>query len=178
MFPCTLILSWVSGEVLQIDFISIYPDSLFVLRITSDPVWRFVDNKSVLTTGSLCYRPFLGGDPGVILTLCGFVFFTTGRFILSPALLFVLVFVSPFSIVITSLGEEKAGLCTSREFVFFILHALIFVFLWFFSSLPVGVGGWLWLVIAALSGLFCYPFYKEDCIGCEQYSVSNSKRFF
>ena len=57
------------------------------------------------------------------------MFFTTGRFILSPALLFVLVFVSPFSIVITSLGEEKAGLCTSREFVFFILHALIFVFL-------------------------------------------------
>ena len=46
----------------------------------------------------------------------------------SLALLFVLVyFFSPFSIVITSLEEEGAGLCVSRAFVLFILHALIFV---------------------------------------------------
>ena len=53
----------------------------------------------------------------------GFVVFTTGRFMtLSLALLFVLVlllffFPSPFSIVITSLGEERAGLWASRACV-------------------------------------------------------------
>ena len=36
---------------------------------------------------------------------------------LSLVLLFVLVFISPFSIVITSLGEERAGLYVSRAFV-------------------------------------------------------------
>ena len=33
--------------------------------------------------GSLCYRPFQGGGPGVILILCSFVVFATGRFMLS-----------------------------------------------------------------------------------------------
>ena len=56
-------------------------------------------------------------DPGVVFCLCGFVVFTTGGFTLSLALLFVLVFFSPFSIVITSLGEERAGLYTFRAFV-------------------------------------------------------------
>ena len=51
------------------------------------------------------------------------MFFTTGRFMLSLALLFILVFLSPFSIVITSLGEERADL--------FILHSLISVLLLF-----------------------------------------------
>ena len=37
---------------------------------------------------------------------------------------------SPFSIVITSLGEERAGLCASY-ICLFILHALIFVLLLF-----------------------------------------------
>ena len=35
--------------------------------------------------------------------------FTAGSFMLSLALLFI----SPFSIVITSLGDERAGLCAS-----------------------------------------------------------------
>ena len=42
-------------------------------------------------------------------------------------------FFSPFSIVITSLGEEGAGQCAFRALCLFILHALIFVlflFLW------------------------------------------------
>ena len=46
----------------------------------------------------------------MILSLCGFVGFTTGRFVSSHALFFVLVFSVLFSIVITSLGEEGAGL--------------------------------------------------------------------
>ena len=34
---------------------------------------------------------------------------------------FVLVFFSPFSIAITSLGEERANLCAFRTFVRFVL---------------------------------------------------------
>ena len=58
--------------------------------------------------------------PPVILILCSFVVSATGRFMLSLALLVILVFFSPFSIVIPSLGEERerAGLCTSRAFVY------------------------------------------------------------
>ena len=57
---------------------------------------------------------------------------------------------SPFSIVITSLGEEGAGLCASRAFAYFARVDFCP------SSLPLGVGGWMLLVIAALPGLFYY----------------------
>ena len=48
---------------------------------------------------------------------CGFVVFTTGRFVLSLTFLFVLVFFRPFSNAITSIGDERAHLCASRVFV-------------------------------------------------------------
>ena len=54
-----------------------------------------------------------------------------------------------FSIVITSLGEEGAGLCASRAFVCFFVHVSFCHF-----SLPLGAGGWLRFVIVALPGLF------------------------
>ena len=59
--------------------------------------------------------------------------FTTQRFIFSLALLFVVVFFFPFlfTIVITSIGEDSAGLCVSRAFVCFIYTRK---FLSFFSS--------------------------------------------
>ena len=76
-------------------------------------------------------------------------FFTTGRFVLSLALLFVLVFFSVlFSIVITSFGEERAGLCAFRAFVYFA-RVNFFQF-----SLPFGVRDWLQFVFVALPGLF------------------------
>ena len=43
----------------------------------------------------------------------------TRRFIVSLALRFVLVFFIPFNNAITSLGEERAGLCPLRAFVCF-----------------------------------------------------------
>ena len=50
---------------------------------------------------------FKGGGPNVSLTICCFVVYSTRRFVSSIALCyFVLVFFSPFSIAITSLGEE------------------------------------------------------------------------
>ena len=61
-------------------------------------------------------------------------------------------FSSPFSIAITSLGEERANLSAFRTCVRFAL-------VWFcLFPLPLGVWEVLRLVIVALHGLFSYPF--------------------
>ena len=59
--------------------------------------------------------------------------YTLGRVIFSLALFFVLVFFSPFtlSIVITSLGEERAGLRVSRASVYSFCARSILSFLLF-----------------------------------------------
>ena len=63
---------------------------------------------------------------------------------------FVLVFFSPFSIAITSLGEERANLSAFRTFVRFVL-------VWICRfPLPLGVWEGLRFVIVALPGLFSY----------------------
>ena len=67
---------------------------------------------------------------------------------------FVLVFFSPFSIVITSLGEERANLSAFRTFDRFLL-----VWICLFP-LPLDVWDGLRFVIEALPGLFSYPFFK------------------
>ena len=67
---------------------------------------------------------------------------------------FVLVFFSPFSIVITSLGEERANFSAFRMFVQFGL-------VWFcLFPLPLHVWDGLRLVTVALPGLFAYLFLK------------------
>ena len=59
---------------------------------------------------------------------------------------------SPFSIAITSLGEERANLCAFRTFVRFVL-------VWICRfPLPFGVWEGLRFVIVALPGLFSYLF--------------------
>ena len=79
----------------------------------------------------------MGGGPGVFLSLCGFVVFIMEHFMLSHAMLFILVFFSVlFGILITWFGEEWAGLCASC--VFFFLCASICPF-----SLALGVRDWL-----------------------------------
>ena len=66
---------------------------------------------------------------------------------------FVLVFFSPFSIAITSLGEERANLSAFRTFVRFVL-------VWICRfPLPLGVWEGLRYVIVALPGLFSYLFF-------------------
>ena len=62
-------------------------------------------------------------------------------------------FFSPFSIAITSLGEERANLSVFRTFVRFVL-VWICRFL-----LPLGVWEGLRFVIVALPGLFSYLFF-------------------
>ena len=90
-------------------------------------------------------------------TLCCFVVYSTRRSVLSLALCyFVPVFVSSFSIAITSLGEERADLSAFRTFVRF---ALVW-FCWF--PLPLCLWNGLWLVIVALPGLISYRFYNTQ----------------
>ena len=65
---------------------------------------------------------------------------------------FVLVFFSPFSIAITSLGEERANFSAFHTFDRFVLVWIC----WF--PLPLGVWEGLRFVIVALPGLFSYLF--------------------
>ena len=63
-------------------------------------------------------------------------------------------FFSPFSIAITSLGEEKANLSAFHAFLRFVL-------VWFcLFPLPFGVWEGLRFVIVAIPGLFSYFFFK------------------
>ena len=58
----------------------------------------------------------------VSLTPCCFMVYSTRRFVVCLSVChFVLVFFSPFSIAITSLGEERANLSAFRTFVRFVL---------------------------------------------------------
>ena len=95
---------------------------------------------------------------GVSLTLCCFVVYSTRRFVVCLSVChFVFVFFSPFSISITSLGEERANLSVFRTFVRFVL-------VWICRfPLPLGVWEGLRFVIVALPGLFSYLFFYEVC---------------
>ena len=80
-------------------------------------------------------------------------------FYVLPCVILFLCFFSPFSIAITSLGEERANLSAFRTFVRFVL-------VWFcLFLLPLGVWEELRFVIVALPGLFSYLFLR-DGIGC------------
>ena len=79
--------------------------------------------------------------------------YTTRQFVVCRSVChFVLVFFSPFSIAITSLGEERANLSAFRTFVRFVL-----VYICRFP-LPLGVWKGLRFVIVALPRLFSYHF--------------------
>ena len=79
---------------------------------------KLVSCKSALNPWRFILLTVLRQCPGVSLTLCCFVVYSTRRFGLSLALCyFVLVFFSPFSIATTSLGEERANLSAFRTFV-------------------------------------------------------------
>ena len=77
--------------------------------------------------------------------------YSTRRFVIYVSVChFVLVFFSPFSIAITSLGEERANFSAFRTFV------LIWI-----CRFPLSLGAWegLRFVIVALPGLFSYLFF-------------------
>ena len=87
----------------------------------------------------MVYSSILRGDLFHVLTLCYFV----------------LVFFSPFSIAITSLGEERTNLSAFRTFVRFVLCLILLV-----SSSSWCLERAAKFVIVALPGLFSYLFWQ------------------
>ena len=123
-----------------------------VLRVASGPRVKLASCKSALkppvvysTDRSKAVVPVL------VLLFVALRFILRGRFVVSVCH-FVLVFFSPFSIAITSFGEERANLSAFRTFVRFVL-------IWICRfPLPLGVWEGLRFVIVALPGLFSYFF--------------------
>ena len=78
-------------------------------------------------------------------------------FYVLPCVILFLCFYSPFSIAITSLGEESGGLGAFRTFVRFALVL--------FCLFPFHLGFWegLWFVIVAPPELFTYPLFLNGC---------------
>ena len=91
--------------------------------------------------------------PVLVLLFVALWFYSTRRFVVCLSVChFVLVFFSPFSIAITSFGEERANLSAFRTFVRFVL-------VWICRfPLPLEVWEVLRFVIVALPGLFSYLF--------------------
>ena len=91
--------------------------------------------------------------PVLVLLFVALRFILRGNFFMSYIVLFfVLLFSSPFSIAITSLGGERENLSAFHSFVRF---ALVWCCLF---PLPLGIWEGLRFVIVALSGLFSYLF--------------------
>ena len=96
--------------------------------------------------------------PVLVLLFVALWFILRGDlFYVLPCVIVFLSFFSPFSIAITSLGEERANLSAFRTFVRFVL-------VWICRfSLPLGVWEGLRFVIVALPGLFSYLFLLLHC---------------
>ena len=93
--------------------------------------------------------------PVLVLLFVALWFILRGDlFYVLPCVILVLRFFSPFSIAITSLGEEKTNLSAFRKFVRFIL-------VWICRfSLPLGIWEGLRFAFVALPGLVSYLFFK------------------
>ena len=127
-----------------------------VLRVASGPRVKLASCKSALNPPVVCSTD-RSKAVVVSLILCCFVVYSTRRFVVCLSVChFVLVFFSPFSIAITSLGEERANLNAFRTFVRFVL-------VWICRfPLPLGVWEGQRFVIAALPGLFSYLFLLQS----------------
>ena len=122
-----------------------------VLRVASGPRVKLASCKSALNP-SVIYST----DRSKAVVAMLFLLFVAMWFILRGDLFYVLhcvilflcFFFSPFSIAITSFGEERADLSAFRTFVRFML-------VWFCRfPLPLGVWEGLRFMIVALPGLF------------------------
>ena len=128
-----------------------------VLRVASGPRVKLASCKSALNP-TMVYST----DRSKVVVLVLVLLFVALWFILrgdfSVVCLsvchFVLVFFSPFSIAITSLGEERANLSAFRTFVRFVLVEICRF------PLPLGVWEGLRFVIVALPGLFSYLYFN------------------
>ena len=93
-----------------------------VLRVASGPRVKLASCNSALNPTEVCSTDRSKAVVPVLVLHCCFVVYSTRRFVVCLSVChFVLVFFSPFSIAITSLGEERANLSAFRTFVRFVL---------------------------------------------------------
>ena len=124
-----------------------------VLRVASGPRVKLASCKSALNLRWVYSTDRSKAVVPVLVLVFVALFILRGDLFCLALCYFVLVFFSPFSIAITSLGEERANLSAFRTFVRFAL-------VWFcLFPLPLGVWEGLWFVIVALPGLFSYFFF-------------------
>ena len=92
-----------------------------VLRVASGPRVKLASCKSALNPPVVCSTDRFKAVVPVLVLLFVALWFIL-RFVVCLSMChFVLVFFSPFSIAITSLGEERANLSAFRTFVRFVL---------------------------------------------------------
>ena len=96
-----------------------------VLRVAWGPRVKLASCKSALNLPVVCSTDRSKAVVPVLFLLfvaLWFVVYSTRRFVVCLSVChFVLVFFSPFSIAITSLGEERANLSAFRTFIRFVL---------------------------------------------------------
>ena len=132
-----------------------------ILRVASGPRVKLASCKRALTPHPPPPPPVVYSTdrskavvPVLVLLFVALWFILRGDWLyVFPCIILFLCFLSPFSIAITSLGEERANLSAFRTFVRFVL-------VWICRfSLPLGVWEGLLFVIVALPGLFSYLFF-------------------
>ena len=96
---------------------------IYVLRVASGPRVKLASCKSALNPPVVCSTDRSKTVVTVlVLLLVALWFILRGDLLyVFPCVIFFLVFFSPFSIAITSLGEERANLSAFRTFVRFVL---------------------------------------------------------
>ena len=93
-----------------------------VLRVASGPRVKLASCKSALNPPVVCStNRSKAVVPVLVLFLVALWFILRGDLLYVFPCHFVLVFFNPFSITITSLGEERANLSAFRTFVRFVL---------------------------------------------------------
>ena len=94
-----------------------------VLRVASGPRVKLASCKSALNPPVVCSTDRSKAVVPMLVLLCVALWFiSTRRFVVCLSVChFVLVFFSPFSIAITSLGEKRANLSAFRTLVRFVL---------------------------------------------------------
>ena len=124
-----------------------------VLGVASGPRVKLADRKSALNP-TVVYSTDRSKAvvPVLVLLFLALCLFNEAICFKSCLVFLFFVFFSPFSIAITSLGEERANLSAFRTVVLFAL-------VWFcLFPPPLCVWDGLWLVIVALLGLFSLLF--------------------
>ena len=125
-----------------------------VLRVASGPRVKLASCKSALNP-PVVYSADRSKAvvPVLVLVFVALWFILRGDLLyVFPCVILFLCFFSPFSIAITSLGEERVNLSAFRTFVRFVL-------VWICRfPLPLGVWEGLRFVIVAIPGLFSYLF--------------------